>query len=179
MTKNAKALGGTVNSCAVSDISQHPWSPLLFKLTSFETQVGNDSRSKVTESALESAPCSANAFAKTKPIDDLLEGICHEKVAQSKSPELPSRKCLDEVLLVKVLVGSFRREWSHTVDGKFAFFLRKELCGFRVVGHVEVDEDAPENGGDTFEDEAGCQSFDLAETDRPRGEMTTYSHCQP
>jgi len=132
ITKKAKAFGGTVRSCAVSVISVLSAYPSMIALTSFETQVGNDSWRKVPER---------------------IERVGHEEVTQSKRPELPRRERLYKVLLVEMLVCALGRERAHSVHGEFAFFFCEEFRRFRVVGHEEVDEDAPDDSGDTFEDE--------------------------
>ena len=121
-------------------------------LTSLEPEVGNDGRSKVPES---------------------VQRVGHEEIAQAvgehivatkgqtrgvrKGPELPGGQGFDKVLLVKVLVGTSRRERTHSLNGNLPLLLGEELGGLRVVGEVEEDEDSDENSGDTLEDEPRCE----------------------
>lgn len=115
MTKNAKTLGGTVKSWASSVLVSIAFVPLKFEHTASETQIGNDSRCKVPESVQRILRGLAKfrifrerrRFGQTSRHLERLSTHGEEEVLDREIPELPAGQGIDEILFIKVLVGSY------------------------------------------------------------------------
>lgn len=154
MTKKAKAFGGTVSSCALSD-------PISF-LCRLEDSDPNSHPEKPKLAMMEGAkkPKAFNELARKKYWTEKNQK-CHDLMVSKKSflskclsvPKGQPRPAHD-----KWFLRTFGCERSHSRVAEVLLLLSEELGSLGVVGQEEPDQDTNDDGGDALKDETDLLS---------------------